>query len=219
MNILDYIQTDLESFHPDDSIRVAKELFQKQPFSHIAVLVEKKLLGVVSKNDLVALDQNSKKISDLMYMLSSFHANDTDSFLELLHLFAINETDTLPVLNKSKEFLGYLDLSEVLSLFSASDFLSQEGVFLGLEKESSAYSMTEIAQIIETNKGKLLGVFVSKTKENTTEITVKIDTKNADEIVQSFRRYDYTVRSSLRNDSYLEDLKNRSNYLQKYLTL
>ena len=165
MNILDYIQTDLESFHPDDSIRVAKELFQKQPFSHIAVLVEKKLLGVISKNDLVALDQNSKKISDLMYMLSSFHANDTDSFLELLHLFAINETDTLPVLNKSKEFLGYLDLSEVLTLFSASDFLSQEGVFLSLEKESSAYSMTEIAQITETNKGKLLGVFVSKTKE------------------------------------------------------
>jgi Mg/Co/Ni transporter MgtE len=219
MNILDYIQTDLESFHPDDSIRVAKKLFQKQPFSHIAVLVEKKLLGVVSKNDLVALDQNSKKISDLMYMLSSFHANDTDSFLELLHLFATNETDTLPVLNKSKEFLGYLDLSEVLSLFSTTDFLSQEGVFLSLEKESSAYSMTEIAQIAETNEGKLLGVFVSKTKENTTEITVKIDTKNADEIIQSFRRYDYTVRSSLRNDSYLEDLENRSNYLQKYLTL
>jgi len=219
MNILDYIQTDLESFHPDDSIRVAKELFQKQSFSHIAVLVEKKLLGVVSKNDLVALDQNSKKISDFIYMFSSFHANDTDSFLELLQLFATNETNILPVLNKGKEFLGYLDLSEVLSLFSSTDFLSQEGVFLSLEKESSAYSMTEIAQITETNKGKLLGVFVSKTNENTTEITVKIDTKNADEIIQSFRRYDYTVRSSLRNDSYLEDLENRSNYLQKYLTL
>ena len=61
MNILDYIQTDLESFHPDDSIRVAKELFQKQPFSHIAVLVEKNYWGLFLKMTLLRLIKIQKK--------------------------------------------------------------------------------------------------------------------------------------------------------------
>jgi hypothetical protein len=37
--------------------------------------------------------------------------------------------------------------------------------------------------------------------------------------MQTFRRYDYKIISMHENDIYLEDLKNRSEYLKKYLDM
>ena len=51
------------------------------------------------------------------------------------------------------------------------------------------------------------------------QVTVKFISKEINEIMQSLRRYDYKIISIHENDLYLEDLKNRSEYLQKYLEI
>ena len=43
--------------------------------------------------------------------------------------------------------------------------------------------------------------------------------EDINEIMQTFRRYDYKIISSHENDLYLKDLKYRSEYLQKYLEM
>ena len=87
---------------------------------------------------------------------------------------------------------------------------------MNLDKD---YSISEIAQIAETNNAQLLGIHISKKTEQATQITIKVNTENINEIIQSYRRYAYNVISNHKDDSYLEDLKNRSNYLQKYLSI
>jgi hypothetical protein len=79
--------------------------------------------------------------------------------------------------------------------------------------------MSEVSQIVESNNGKLLGVYVSENQGNLVQITLKISTEDILEIMQTFRRYDYKIISIHENDIYLEDLKNRSDYLQKYLEM
>ena len=49
------------------------------------------------------------------------------------------------------------------------------------------------------------------------QVTRKIITEDINEIMQAFRRYNYKIISSHQNDKYLEDLKYRLEYLQKYL--
>lgn len=218
MNILDAIQTDLVPLRLDQTVREAKEQFQNQAFDHLPVVENQKFKGMLSKDDVSALEQNSKKLGAFAFAFGTFYANTTDHFLDLLSSFALYETDILAVLSPENEYLGILDLQAVLTFLSSTDFLKQEGVFLQLKREANLYSMAEIAQIIETNGGRLLGTFVSKTDKATCEITVKISPQKAEEIVTSFRRFDYEVASSLRSDSYLEDLKRRSDYLQKYLS-
>ncbi|MDA9092984.1 acetoin utilization protein acuB, partial [Polaribacter sp.] len=51
------------------------------------------------------------------------------------------------------------------------------------------------------------------------QVTLKVITLKITEIIQTFRRYEYIIISSHENDSYLDDLKNRSQYLQKYLNI
>jgi len=219
MHIGDYILNDLDTLLPNDDIAISKNKFKEQPFSHLPVVANKKLFGSISESDISTLDTDSKKTSDYHYLFTTFFASTEDNWIDLLNLFAINETNILPVLDKNKEYIGYFDLYDILKLFSETPFLNEEGSILIIEKENNLYSISEIAQITETNKGKLLGLFISKNNENTTQITLKIKTEHINEIIQSYRRYEYNVLSSHEDDSYLEELKNRSNYLQKYLNL
>ena len=47
----------------------------------------------------------------------------------------------------------------------------------------------------------------------------KITAENLNEITQTFRRYNYTILYGNADDLFMEDLKQRSNYLDKYLNV
>ena len=51
------------------------------------------------------------------------------------------------------------------------------------------------------------------------QITLKIASGSVNEIIQTFRRYGYSIISENQEDSYLEGLKERSDYLDKYLNI
>ena len=63
----------------------------------------------------------------------------------------------------------------------------------------------------------LLGAYISNYIEDKTELTLKISSPETNEIIQSFRRYNYTILTKHQDDFYLEELKNRADYLQKFL--
>jgi hypothetical protein len=56
------------------------------------------------------------------------------------------------------------------------------------------YSMSQITQIVESNNGKLLGLFISES-DVSIEVTMKISLGAINEIIQSFRRYNYEIIS------------------------
>ena len=95
----------------------------------------------------------------------------------------------------------------------------EESETLIIEQLKNVYSMSQIVQIIESNGGQLLGLYISEKKENFIQVTLNIVTNEINEIMQTFRRYDYKIISMHENDMYLKDLKNRSEYLQKYLEI
>lgn len=81
------------------------------------------------------------------------------------------------------------------------------------------YSMSQVSQIVESNNGKLLGLFVSKSDNDTIEITIKVTLGVMNDIIQTFRRYNYEIISEHNDDNYINTLKERSDYLDKYLNI
>lgn len=79
--------------------------------------------------------------------------------------------------------------------------------------------MSQIAQIVESNNGKLLGLFISNVENENVQVTVKITLGAMNEIIQTFRRYNYEIISEHQEDNYLNALKERSDYLDKYLNI
>lgn len=219
MNLSDYILKDLEPFHSNETVASAIESSQKQLFTHGIVTENGKYISSIPITDLNTIEEKSKMVIDFSYLSEFFSAKKDDTIFDLLNKFSRNETNLLPVIDSEHNYLGYYDLNDILNLFSDSPFFNEEGIVLIIEKNTKNFTFSEITQIIETNNAKILGLFINNITETNTQITVKTRTENANELIQSFRRYDYTIISNHSDDNYLEDLKNRSNYLQKYLNL
>ena len=64
-----------------------------------------------------------------------------------------------------------------------------------------------------------LDAFISKIENDIAQITLKIGNVGLSEMVQTFRRYSYNIVSGHEEDSYLDGLKERSDYLNKYLNM
>ena len=219
MNINDYILKEIKAFHLNDSVKAAQKVFKNFPITHFPLIENDKLVGSFAEDDIQTIENSEDKLAAYAHLLNHFYAKEKSTVLELLKIFAHNDTTIIPVLDKEKNYLGYYDLCDVLDVFSTSPFMIEESETLIIEKLEMDYSMGEVSQIVEANGGKLLGLYLSDKQNDFVQVTLKIVSNEINEIIQTFRRYDYKIISNHEDDIYLEDLKNRSDYLKKYLEM
>ena len=219
MKLSEYIINDIKPLKIDSKVCDLQLLFNQLTYSHIPVTNEENtFLGCFFETDVHCFDSD-KQISEYTYALEDFFVKDNTLWLDVLEAFAQNSSNIMPILNKDNVYLGYYELNDVISLFNESPFFFEKGGILVIEKGTSDYSFSEISQIVESNDGKLLGAFVSKMKNDVTQVTLKIGGTGLNEIIQTFRRYSYNIVSGHEEDSYIESLKDRSDYLNKYLNM
>jgi predicted transcriptional regulator len=219
MNLNDYILKEIKALKLKSTVKSAQKLFKNYPITHFPVIENEKLLGCFAEDDIQTIENKKDELVNYAHLINSFFADEKATVLEVLKIFADNDTTLVPVLNKDRNYLGYYDLRDVLDVFSASPFMLEESETLIVEKLEDDYSMSEVTQIVESYSGSLLGLYISEKKNGFVQLTLKIVSEEINEIMHTFRRYDYKVISIHENDIYLEDLKNRSDYLQKYLEM
>lgn len=218
MNIQPYIVRDLDIRNIGEKIDVVQMLFKELSHSHLPVESDGVYLGSISENDIHTFEPE-KTIGDYQYALEGFFVRENDDWLDVLHSFAQNQTNTLPVLDEQNSYLGIVELVDIMNLFTETPFLNEPGGIIILEKGYKDYSFSEISQIIESNDGHLLGTFLSKTENDVVQITLKIGQTGLNAILQSFRRYGYRVISHHQEDTFRSNLRERSQYLDKYLNV
>jgi len=218
MNIENYILNEIKIFNIKDKIRDLQEIFNETNYSHLPVENEGVYLGSISEADVLTFD-GDKTITEYQYTLSGFFARESDHWLETLQTFARNQANILPVLSAENKYLGYLELNDILNCFNETAFLNETGGIIVLEKGIRDYSFSEIGQIIESHNAVLLGVFISSKENDLTQITIKLSSSGINEILQTFRRYGYSVISEHQEDSFKRNLEDRSQYLDKYLNI
>ncbi len=219
MQIKNYITNDIKPLRLTDSISKAIELFNNLIFTHLPVVKDGNLIGLVIEDDIQSMEEETSKIASLQYQLEYFFADENDNWFQVFQKFAATEANILPVLTKNKEYLGYIELSDILHSINNTPFLSEDGTILIVSIEKENYSFSRIAQIIESNNATLFGAFISKLENNITEVTLKLSSENLNAIIQTFRRYNYKIELGLHEDLYLQEMKERSDYLQKYLDI
>ena len=218
MNINSHINFDIQPLITFDSVKKAKSIAESHAFSHLPVVEQKMLLGCVSQEDIQGFDDD-KKLEDYLYALDAFFVRKQTNWVEVLEAFAQHESNIMPVLNEKSEYIGYYELLDIIGLFNQTPFLNEPGGILLIEKGLKDYSFSEISQIVESNNGKLLGAFISEMNENQVQITLKVGNAPLNSIIQSFRRFNYNIVIDKEDDSYLKDLKDKSDYLQRYLNI
>ena len=219
MNLSSYIINDIRPLTLKDNVRDLQVLFNQLTYSHIPIKNNEGVyLGCISETD-VHCFESTKLVNEITYSVEGFFVREDTNWLDILEAFAQNSTNIMPVLSKNNNYLGYYELKDIIGLFSETPFFSEVGGILIVEKGVNDYSFSEISQIVESNDGKLLGAFISKMVNDVVQITLKIGNTGLNDIMQTFRRYSYNVVSGHEEDSYIESLKERSDYLNKYLDM
>jgi len=217
-NLIDYINFDIKPLKTSQLIADAQDLFLDISYSHFPISEKGIYVGCLRREDAEILNEN-KLIADSKFDFERFFVRDSMIWLDVLEEFAKNECNIMPVLNEKNVYLGYYELEDVIKFFQESPFLKEEGGIIVIQKTKSDYSISQISQIVEGNGGKLLGLFISNINDQLVEITLKISQSYMNEILQALRRYEYVIISEHQEDSYLENLKERSDYLDKYLNI
>lgn len=218
MEITNYISTDFKAIDCRDTIATVKDFLEDLTFLHFPVVEEGEYIGSISCEDIETFD-NDKKVIDYKYTLGNFFARKDSLWLEVLELFAKNHTNLIPVLNEKNNYIGYYEIDDIMNFFNQTPFLKEQGRVIKVKKGIVDYSMGQITQIVESNNGKLLGLFISESNMDSIEVTMKISLGAINEIIQTFRRYNYEIMSEHSEDDYINNLKERSDYLDRYLSI
>ena len=217
-DINNYITNDYKAINSKETIAEVQDFFAEVSYSHFSVIDEGIYIGCIAADDIETFDSD-KKVSDYKYTLEGFFARKNMIWLDVLEVFAKNHTNVVPVLDEENNYTGYYELEDIVKFFHETPFLKEQGGIIIIEKSILDYSMSQITQIVESNNGKLLGLFVSEASADKIQITLKIALGGMNEIIQTFRRYNYEIISEHQEDNYLNNLKERSEYLDKYLNM
>ncbi len=219
MKINDFILKEIKALTLNSSVKSAQQVCKDLPITHIPVVEDGKLIGCLPESDIQTIENKNRTLNEYTYMFDHFYTNEKATLLDLIALFADNDSNLIPVLDKNLNYVGYYELSDILDAFANSPFIHNESQTLIIDKPKSDYSMSQITQIVETNNGKLLGAYISSENIDNIEVTLRIVSEEINEIIQTFRRYDYNVITQHEDDFYLEELKDRGAYLRKYLDM
>ncbi|PAM91906.1 acetoin utilization protein acuB [Flavobacterium sp. IR1] len=216
--ITNYITNDFRPIDSQETISLVQDFFADLNFTHFPVLENGIFIGSIASDDVETFDTD-KKAGDYKYTLERFYARKSMIWLDILEVFAKNHTNTVPVLDENNNYIGYYEMEDIMKFFQETPFLKEQGGIIIVQKGLLDYSMSQITQIVESNNGKILGCFISEADLENVQVTIKIGLGAMNEIIQTFRRYNYEIISEHQEDTYINSLKERSDYLDKYLNI
>lgn len=204
--------------NPHTTVEEAKLLFEAHTLSLLPVCDGTTFMGVLDKI-FIEHEPNESLVSDYQYAFYPFFVLNTATWDEVMEAFSAYQTNMLPVLTASQQFVGYYLLSDFIQQLAQTPFMQEAGRILILEKSLHDYSFTEISRIVEEHRGRLLALYVSNYTSSTVHVTLKLIAEPLSEILQSFRRYGYGILSEKEDDDYRQELKDISHYFERYINM
>lgn len=217
-NLTEFLNNNLKPLNWTTTTEQALIHFEKTDARFAPVVHEGVYQGMLAADDAEVLHEG-QTLADVPYLLQGFWARNDMHWMEVLDIFAKNDTNIVPVLDAQQLYAGYYRLDDLLRFLTETPFLREPGGIIVIEKNQRDYSMSQVAQIVESNNGRLLGLMITAMEADKVQLTLKLSQGPVNDILQAFRRYDYEVLSGHAEDSYLENLKERSAYLARFLDL
>jgi acetoin utilization protein AcuB len=216
----DLISGDVLPLKTSDTGLIAMHWFDEFRVSHLPVVGDSKLLGLISEEDIYTSGSFEEPIWNFKLQLQNISILQSRHIYEAMKLFADYKLTTLPVVDESGTYLGLITLSDLVEKMAATAAVSNPGGILVLELNANDFSMLEISRIIEENDAKILSFYVTSPADSTRlELTMKLNRIDIQPVIQSFIRHDYTIKASFFESDYFDNLRDRYDQLMTFLNV
>jgi predicted transcriptional regulator len=195
----------------------ALDLMDQFRISHLPVVENGKLLGLISEDALMDLESLQGDSAGLPLLRAQ--ALKDAHILDVLKVAGEHRLSIVPVVDAENNYLGSIRLEDLLEKTSEMQGANQRGGIVVLEMWDKDYSMQQISRIIEENNAKILSTTVSPGEGGKIEVNIKINQPDMNAILSSFERFGYFIKASFQELAYTEDLRKRYDELMRILNI
>lgn len=189
--------------------------------SHLPIVNNIDYLGLISDSDIYDMNRPDEPIGNHKLSLQRPFVRDVAHLYEVIALAAGSKLTIVPVLDESDNFKGSISSSEIIAAVAGFFSVDQPGGLIMIQMMDYDYSLSRIAQIVESNNARIICSSVSAVPETRKmEVTIKVNTDDLTSIVRTFERYSYEVITWVTPDDNLDRFyTDRYNMLMKYLNI
>ena len=209
MLVYDLITDEIPPLKTSDTIARALDWMEQFKVSHLALVNNRELIGVVSESDLMDYNKPDETFGTAKIPVLRPVIKESQHAYELLKLMSSFNLTLVPVLDENEAYKGSVSLKGIVQNLAGMTAVQNPGGVIVLEVNQNDYSVTQIGNIVESNDAKILSLHVSSSPDSTKmEVTIKVNKEDLSRILQTFYRYNYIVKASFHYGDYENDLKN-----------
>jgi len=187
--------------------------------SHLPIVNNEQLLGVISEDDIFNND-SSEAVGSYPLSLHKYAVRKGDHIYEVMRLLAEYRITVIPVMDNEDNYVGMVSLEDLLTYFASKGSFTEPGSIIVLEMHRRDYSLAEMSRIVESENAAVLSSFItSDLNSSRIDVTLKVNSKYIGNIIATFERFKYQIKASFNENDYLDSLKERYDSLVSYLNV
>lgn len=189
--------------------------------SHLPIVNNQEFLGLISDTDIYDLGMTDEPIGNHKLSLFSPFVYAGQHIYEIIEIASRLKLTVIPVLDDNKNYIGLIGQADLVDRFAELTAASEPGGLIILEMNHHDYSLSQIAQIVESNNARILSLYITNNEESTLmEVTIKINNTDLTSIIKTFDRYNYNIKASIMDDENLDHFyQNRYEQFMRYLNV
>ncbi len=217
----DLISEVIPSLKTSDLGQTALNWMEIFRISHLPIVNNQEFLGLISDADIYDMNQPNEPIGNHALTLLKPFVTCEQHMFEVIGLAARLKLTVVPVLDSNQFYKGVITTNDLIRHIAAMSSMDQPGAIIVLEIIERDYTLSQIAQIVESNNIKVLSMYVTSPPDSIKlEVTLKLNSNDLSSVIRTFERYNYEVRTWVASsDSIDQFYQERFDLLMKYLNI
>ena len=211
----------IPSLRTSDTGQTALNWMEIFRISHLPIVNNQDFLGLISDTDIYDMNQPEEPIGNHELTLLKPYVKDNQHLFEVIGLAARLKLTVVPVLDSHNHYKGVITTNDLIRHIAGISSVDQPGGIIVLEMIDRDYSLSQIAQIVESNNIKVLSMYITSPAESTRlEVTLKVNETDLLSVIRTFERYNYDVKTWITTSDSLDRFySERFDLLMKYLNM
>ena len=187
---------------------------------HLPLIEDGVFKGLLTEEDVLNFNNAEEALGAHPLSLRKPSVRAEEHIYEVVKTAVTLQLTVIPVIDAEERYLGVITLESLLKAFAEAGAMTEPGTILELEIPRRDYSLSQIAQIVESENTRILSSYItSKPEAELIDVTLKLNIQNPERIIAHFNRYGYNVKAHFQESEYFDTLKERYDALISYLNV
>lgn len=216
----DLITDEIPPLKMTDTVEMALDWMEQFKVSHLPVVRNRELIGLVAETDIIDYEHPDEQIDASKVLLLRPVIHYYQHAYDILRLISSMNLTLIPVIDEKELYKGCITIRGFIQNLGSMTAVQHPGGVIVLELNENDYSVTQIGGIVESNDAKILSLNVSSHPDSTKmEVTIKVNREDLSRILQTFSRYNYSVKAIFQSGNINKDFDDRLKEFIHYLNI